>query len=347
MRRSSELSPSRFPQCHTAGFFVAVAILSVVLLATAAASIASAGPHLHLVPHFSTGQTLRYSVQLRMETSAAATGPITNAGGPKQLTQSVGVIIRLQILSVSDSPADSPSARIRATYEKSVATSEGAAGDPDVAAMDDQYQKLAGQSIEFTLQSDGKITGVSGLTELSSDPSRAAVLNQWLSQLTLGASLPKHGIAIGEKWSSQQSLANAPLDGLVWKTTSTYLRDEPCPAAAQAPASAGKPVTPAAAPEQCAVILSRSEIVGGSQPKDRTPAVFRQNGLRSSGIWTGSTESLTAISLRSGMVSSVTQTGSTHVDFTIMTAAHGNRMRYAGDTHSQSEISLLSPSAAP
>jgi hypothetical protein len=188
---------------------------------------------------------------------------------------------------------------------------------------------------------------VTGLQALASDPdpSRAAVLNQWISQLTLGASLPKQGIAIGEKWSSDQPIANVPLDGLAWKTTATYVRNEPCPAPSQPSAAGGVPVTPAASLEQCAVILTHSEIVGGADSKERTPEVFRQNGLRTSGVWTGSAESLTAISLRTGTVCSVTQTGSTHMDFTIMTDAAHNRMRYAGDTRTQSEIAILSQSA--
>ena len=58
----------------------------------------------------------------------------------------------------------------------------------------------------------------------------------------------------------------------------------------------------------------------------------------------GTSEALTAIFLRPGMAASVTQTGSAHMDFTIMTASGHNRMRYAGDTHTQSNITLLSQS---
>ena len=302
----------------------------------------------HLAPNFAPGQTFRYAVQTRIETTSIATGPIRNMGGPKELSESVGVVIRLDVLSASD-PAGAPaSARIRATYEKSAATSN-AGYDPDVAAIEDQYKKLAGQTVEFTLQADGKITGVTGLKDLASDsdPSRAAMLNQWLSQVTLGASLPKQGIAIGEKWSSQQPLDNVPLDGLSWKTTETYERDEPCTATSQPSKAADAPVAPAASSQQCAIIMSHSEIVGGHGNKERTPQVFRQNGLRTSGVWTGTADSLVAISLRTGMVSSVTQTGATHMDFTIMTTVGQNRMRYAGDTRTQSEITLLSPSAVP
>ena len=305
----------------------------------------------HLAPTFAPGQSFRYAVQMRLGTTSTASGPITNAGGPKQLSEAIGVVIRLDVLSSADADTSTTpvAARIRATYEKAAATSNGAAYDPDVAAMQDQFKKLGGQSIEFTLQSDGKIASVTGLNQLAtdSDPSRAAILNQWLSQLTFGASLPKQGIAVGEKWSSQQPLTNIPLDGLAWKTTATYVRNQTCVASSQSAPDGGVPITPAASPDQCAVIMTHSEIIGGRDKRERTPEVFRQNGLRTSGVWTGAADSLTAISLRTGIVSSVTQTGSTHMDFTIMTVTAHNQMRYAGDTHSQSEITLLSQSAIP
>lgn len=328
--------------CMLLGMFCA----SVLAFSSAPVGRAAAPQRTHLLPHFAPGQAFRYSVQTKIETTAAATGVIVDPQGPKKLEQTVDATIRLEVLSASSNSAQ-PSARLRVTYEKVAATNNGPAYDPDVAAIREQYRKLSGQSFEFTLGADGKISDVTGIGKISSDPSRASILNEWLSQLTLGAALPRQGIAVGDKWSSERPLQNIPLDGLAWKTHATYVRDEPCPAAARSVAdSGGKPVTSAPdAANMCAVILTRSAITGGEHSKDRTPTVFRQNGLRTSGIWTGTGEALTNISLRTGMVASVTQTGSTHMDFTIMTTLERNRMRYAGDTRTQSEISLLPPPA--
>ena len=321
---------------------------SVLAFSSASAGRAAAPQRTHLLPRFAAGQTFRYSVHTKIETTTAATGVIVDPQGPKKLEQTVDATIRLEVLSAATNSVQ-PSTRLRVTYEKVAATSNGPAYDPDVTAIREQYQKLNGQSFEFTLGADGKISDVKGLNQISSDPSRASVLNEWLSQLTFGASLPQQGIAVGDKWSSEQPFQNIPLEGLAWKTRATYVRDESCPASARSVAnSGGRPLTPAPdAANMCAVILTRSSITGGEHSKDRTPAVFRQNGLRTSGIWTGAAEALTAISLRTGMVASVTQTGSTHMDFTIMTTLERNRMRYAGDTHTQSEITLLSQSAMP
>ena len=331
-----------------AGILLGSFCISLFAFSNTPARCVAAAERTHLLPHFAPGQVFRYGVQTKIESTTVPSGVIVNPEAPKKLVQSVNATIRLEVLAAAQNPAVS-SARLRVTYEKVVATSSGPAYDPDVAAMREQYEKLSGQSFEFTLGADGKISDVKGLNKISSDPSRASVLNEWLSQLTLGAALPKQGIAIGEKWSSEQPLENIPLEGLAWKTRATYVRDEPCPGAANSvSATGGKPLTSAPdAADMCAVILTRSTITGGEHSKDRTPTVFRQNGLRTSGIWTGSGEALTAISLRTGMVASVTQTGSTHMDFTIMTASAGNRMRYAGDTRTQSDITLLSESTTP
>lgn len=333
---------------------------------------ASAASRIHFTPRFAAGQVFHYSVQMHVDSASHSTGPVLDPEGPTKVGESVSVVLRLEILKVSGTAAAPGPARVRVTYEKAAATSASDSYDADTAAMAEQYKKLEGQSIEFTLEPSGEITDVSGLTGILSDQSRSATVKQWLNQLTLGASIPKKGIVIGEKWSSRQPLDNVPLAGLAWRAESTYMRNEPCPAVHFEPASGAvaQPLTPSPVPDDCAIILTHSEITGapaeksprqpnqqgaqqfqsGNQPenqKDRTPDIFRKNGLRTFGEWTGSSDGLTAVSLRTGMVVSVTQTGATHMDFTIMTATAHNRMRYAGDTRSQSEITLVSQSAIP
>ncbi len=345
-------------------------VLCLVAIATApSARRVTADARVHFTPHFTAGQVFHYSVQMHIDGASHSSGPVVDPEGPTKTGESVNVVLRLEVLKVSSTSA----ARIRVTYETAAAKSTSDSYDADTAAIADQYKKLQGQSIEFTLESTGKITDVSGLKGLLDDQSRSAIVNQWLSQLTLGASVPKKGIALGEKWSTEQAIDNVPLAGLAWHVESTYVRDEPCPAVRPEPpvGAVAQQVTPSVVPDQCAVILTRSEITGapaprpsqqaaksGQQPgqptdespneqKDRTPEIFRKNGLRTFGEWTGSGDGLTSISLRTGMVVSVTQTATAHMDFTIMTTTAHNKMRYAGDTRSQSEITLLSQSVIP
>ena len=345
----------------------------VAIAAAPSARRAAANARIHFTPHFTAGQVFHYSVQMHIDGVSHSSGPVVDPEGPTKTGESVDVVLRLQVLKVFGTPAAPGPARIRVTYETAAANSTSDSYDADTAAIADQYKKLQGQSIEFTLEPTGKIIDVNGLQGLLDDQSRSAIVNQWLSQLTLGASVPKKGIAIGEKWSSEQAIDNVPLAGLAWHVESTYVRDEPCPAVRPEPpvGAVAQPVTPSAVPDECAVILTRSEITGAPAPrpgqplaksgqhtdqptnespneeKDRTPEIFRKNGLRTFGEWTGSGDGLTSISLRTGMVVSVTQTAATHMDFTIMTTTAHNRMRYAGDTKSQSQILLVSQSVIP
>src|SRR5579864_2507619 len=344
-------------------------VLFLVAIATApSARRVTADTRIHFTPHFTAGQVFHYSVQMHIDGASHSSGPVVDPEGPTKTGESVNVVLRLEVLKVSSTSA----ARIRVTYETAAANSTSDSYDADTAAIADQYKKLQGQSIDFTLESTGKITDVSGLKGLLDDQSRSAIVNQWLSQLTLGASVPKKGIALGEKWSTEQAIDNVPLAGLAWHVESTYVRDEPCPNVRPEPpvGAVAQQVTPSAVPDQCAIILTHSEITGApaqrpsqraaksgqpeqstdespNEDKDRTPDVFRKSGLRTFGEWTGSGDGLTSISLRTGMVVSVTQTATTHMDFTIMTTTAHNRMRYAGDTRSQSQITLLSQSAIP
>lgn len=308
----------------------------------------SANDRIHLVPRFSAGEVLRYNIQLRTETTAHGAGPIVDPEGATEFDQSVNVVLRLEALSVAGTAAGP--VRLRATYEKVAVSSKSNSYNPDAAALEQQYQKLEGRSMEFTLLLDGRITDIKGLEEVVTDPSHAVAVNQWLSQLTLGASVLRKGIAVGEKWSSEQPVDNAPLAGVEWHMESTYQDDETCPVSgtdASSSSGAARLETPATATGKCAIILTRSETRDSQGGGDRTPPVYEKNGLRTSGEWKGTGETLTAISLRTGMVVSVTQTGTTQMDFTVTAAASGNHIHYAGELRNQSQITLLSETLVP
>ncbi len=99
--------------------------------------------------------------------------------------------------------------------------------------------------------------------------------------------------------------------------------------------------------ETCAVILTRYEITQPHPPRDATPEDYRKRGLRTAGRWTGSGESLSYVSLRTGWVVSVTQSGTEEMDLTVSTADGSSGVRYAGRVRSQSQVTLLSEAAAP
>ena len=330
---------------------IAVAV-SLALFALAFAS----DRRIRLLPKFSVGEILRYEIDTRMTTSGATSTPIDNPEGASLLKQAAEMIIRIDIL---DSQPAAPGAamgrvHLRATYEKSDATSESDAYDPAAAAISSQYTRLRGRSVEFTMEPDGKLSSVTGLDDILSNPSTAQSVRSWMIGLSSDASFPRGGISIGQKWSNEQPLTGTPLDGLFWRTEATYLRDEVCRVAGFAPADAATATpdktatnTRVAVEESCAIILTRFEIVHHGSKDDSTPEDYRRNSLRTSGTWAGTGQSLDSISLASGLLISSTQTSTQDINFEVISVRSGSRMSYKGKVESQTEIRLLPEIPAP
>lgn len=299
---------------------------------------------IHLRPKFASGQIIRYEIDTRMTTSGTLNSPIENPQGATMLKLSANMTVRVDILDPQSS-ANAPSGRIRlrATYEKSAASSETDAYDPQAAAISDQFNHLQGRSVEFTIEPDGKLSGISGLEDILANPSTAQSVRAWMTGLSSGSAFPPGGISINQKWSSEQPLTSTPLAGLLWRTESTYVRDEPCRSSSAPPDAADS----GAYADSCAVIVTRFEILRRGPRDDATPEDYRHNGLRTAGTWTGSGESLDSISLSTGIVTSSTQTSSQDIDITITSASSGSRLTYKGKVESQTEVKLLPTSAVP
>jgi hypothetical protein len=334
--------------------------ISLALFGGAAMRPISASPaaeRTRLLPHFRPGDIFRYQVDLRTSTISQSTGPIADPQGASQLDRIVTALVRLEVVKV-DAEANNAGLRVRlrTTYEQSSARSKSDSYDPQEDEIEKQYKNLEGHTLEFTLEADGSVTEIEGLKDVMSDESAAGAVREWLTSMTAGSTLPKQGIAIGEKWSTEKPIDGAPLAGLAWRTESIYLRNEPCfpgekaekPADSPAPAAPAQPHSktpsspaPAANPQEgCALILTKFEMIDKHGSGDPTPLQYSRNSLRTSGKWTGTGESLTTISLRTGMVVSLTQTGSEDIDFTISAATAPSRIHYAGRIQTQSHISL-------
>jgi len=301
------------------------ATLLLVLIAVAAAS----SQRVRLAPRLTPGETLRYRIESRSTTTGKTTTPIVNPEGGTQASQAIHLVVRLDVLDAQPAAAaGSGEVHLRATYEKSSAESESDAFDPDAASFGDQYARFEGQSIEFTMKPGGLLGDFKGLEEVFADRSAAEPVVSWLEALASGAGFPREGISIGQKWTSERPLDGAPLSGLTWRTESTYLRNEPCKSSGSA--------------SDCAVILTRFRILRrGSVHPDATPEEYRRNGLRTSGSWTGSGESLDSISLSTGLLVNSTQTGTQDMDYEITSASTGSSIHHKGQVRTQSEITLL------
>ncbi len=341
---------------------ISIFVAAYALGAASAAAPAPTTPRVRLIPHYTVGQSLYFQFETRTHTSGHTTSAIKDPEGPSQLDQSSTFLVRLDVLDVKASPPGVPdSVRLRFTYQKISVSTQSDAYDPKVDANEAQLRALEGKSVEFTVGSDGEVRDVTGMDAIVPNPAIAASMRGWMSGFASASSFPKHGIIVGEKWSSVHPLPDIPLAGVVSRKVSTYLRDEPCGASAslqndaaspQRATDASRPDTTTAAPsgtapepEMCAVILTKFEIARDSKTASTTPEMYRKNGLQTKGKWTGSGEGLDSISLRTGLVHSETQNSTQDMDFTISSAGAAH-LTYAGNVKSQTQITLL-PEAPP
>ena len=308
-------------------------------------------PRIDLRPKLVPGEVLRYQVQLQTITDTKRTGAISDPQGPSRLTVTWDATIKLEVLgepapvaagspapksaaaktSVAESNAAGAALRIRTTYEHSAASVKSDSPDPESENIEETYGRLEGQVIEFTAGADGHVSDVRGLDGVIDDDRVRQAAEQWMEQVSGTAGAPQ-AVALGQTWNSAQPATSMPLAGMIWRSISSYLRNEPCRPA--------DPNAPAVPDELCAVILTRQSVLPQKQLHDPTPEDYRRNGLHTSGRWSGSGESLSYVSLRTRSAVSVTQDSAQQIDFTV-TNASGNSIRYAGSIETHSRVALL------
>ena len=304
---------------------------------------------------------MRYDIEFETSSETKRSGAVEDPQGPSRVLITWDATVRLEVLGDATSgneppgsspehpthssadparpiptPATSPLMRVRTTYERSSANVKSDTPDPQADDIEAQYARLEGKSVEFTLAADGHVSNVSGLAGILTDQKALTSAEQWMAQLSGGASGPAAAPAPGQKWTSEEPAASLPLAGMFWRTQSTYLRNENCHPANPA---GGAPVWGG---ESCAVILSKLSLVEPHPVHDATPPDYRSNGLHTSGHWSGSSQSLSYVSLKTGWVVSVAQNGSEQMDVTVLTA-YGSSVHYSGTVATRSQISLIAP----
>jgi len=291
-----------------------------------------------LRPRLVPGEVLRYQVQLQTITDTKRSGAVTDPQGPSRLAVTWDATLKLEVVDVAFAPGAeaSPAAapkRIRTTYEHSAASVKSDSPDPQAEDIEQRYKRLEGQVIEFTVGTDGHVYDVRGLGGVIDDEQVRKAAEEWMAQVS-GPAIAAAGIAIGQSWNSAQPANSMPIAGMIWRSNSTYLRNESCrPAESGLAASSG---------EICAVILTRQSVLPGKKLRDPTPEDYRRNGLRTSGRWSGSGESLSYLSLETHSAVSVTEDSAQQIDFAV-TNSSGNSIRYAGTIETHSRVALLPP----
>jgi hypothetical protein len=280
-------------------------------------------------------------MEFETTTATSRSGIARDAEGPSNLVVTWDATVRMEVLPA---PADLPGGiRLRTTYEKSGATVRSDSFDPTAAETQEQYRNLEGKVVEFTLNAAGNLVSVSGIEGIVEGDKASQAARQWIAQLDAGSGAPPGGVIIGQKWIAEQPASSLPLAGIVWRSETEYLRNEPChppnPDVPPIPTSTDSAVTNES-DASCAVLLTNLNLVRVRSIRDSTPEEYRKNGVTSSGKWEGSGQSLIYVSLRTGTVVSITQTGLEAMDVTL-TSIRKTSMHYEGTIQSRSQVSLL------
>lgn len=302
----------------------------LLLLAAGAAARGPVSPASRFVP----GERLEYLLEYRSMIQSQDHGPIYTPAAAHRLDVSVGARMRLDVLGSKTDPRLGHLTRLRVTYETCDASVHSDAYDAGAETLQKQLRRLQGRSFEFTIDAQGQVLHFAGLDRVEPDVSARNAIRQWLSAVTLPLGVWRRGLKPGKKWSREFPVTGIPLRGLAWRTRSAYRDDEPCPSPPGAPAKSRL--------ETCAVVTTRLVTVRENPHGDPTPPAYLRQGLKTSGHWTAQGESLSYVSLSSGLVVSSTATESDAMNLTISAALSGSRLHYAGQTRSNAQITLIS-----
>ena len=203
-------------------------------------------------------------------------------------------------------------------------------------------QNLEAKSVDFTILPDGRVDAVTGLADLF--PDQRQVWQVWLRQFAIAGVFPRDGVRPGQSWkSSEPEQAPSPIVKLEWEKQATYVRDEPC---SPIQFSETGIVTPKNSPtESCAVVLTNAVLKQKSSPKDTTPGDFRLHDLRTTGNATGKNETISYISLQSGLIVRVTEDDQQFMDVVVAKSDASNQIHYNVEATGHTEVLLVADAA--
>ena len=291
-----------------------------------------------LFPKLAAGQTFRYQIGYRATTNtnteSTVVAPMAPTGG--QTNATLLLQVEVDYLRID---AGRTVVRLRTRIvEPDVIAADAAkpaipVPDPNGAPKSAKHEKI----VEFTLHADGQVTDVEGLDKLSAD--EQAVWQEWLARFGGGASFPEKGIKPGEKWKAEEPIPNALLTGLSWDKESEYVNDTPCgpmKITPQGDLAAGEQPQ-----EKCAVILTTAIMKQKSSQKDATPEDYKLHDLRIMGIAKGKNETITYISLKTGLVVRATDDANQSMNVIVAKTDGSNRVHYIIDAESHAQVLLL------
>jgi hypothetical protein len=311
------------------------------LLALVVGSICAAtpqSPQVGFFPHLHAGQVLTYQISYHSDKHVKAQSSVVIATPDNSAKVDVNALLRLEVLGVQ-TQSDRAIIHARTSFEGANNDSQSKDPGSDSAGPSTPGAKF----VEFTILPDGRLDKITGLDEIASDQQQA--WQEWASRFLLAAEFRTRAHRVAQKWNSEEAEnAPSPIAGLRWIRESTYVRDEPCSATVLTPE--GGATQSDAQPETCAVILTSAALRQTSKANNATPEDFKLHELRTTGSAHGSNRIITDISLKTGLVIRATEEATQQMSLTVAKADGSNRVHYAVNAKSRSEVVLVTRVAA-
>ena len=314
-----------------------------------------------LFPRLHAGQTFTYVIQYRTKKNIKTESRVVSAAGPDEAQTDAHWYLQIEILDVHPQ-GDRAVIHARSKFQ-SVTTEPSAANSQAIRPQPEEPDENSPpRFVDFTLLPDGRIDPVTGLNDLF--PEQRQAWQEWLRQFAISAIFPRDGVTRGQSWKTTElEQSPSPIAKLEWQKNSSYVRDEPCrptsspailsPANATPDAKTPSPATNMSpstnsSSQTCAVVFTRAQLKQKSSPKDSTPGDFQVQGLRTTGTATGTNETISYISLQTGLVVRVTEDAHQFMDVLVAKADGSNQIHYNLNATSHTEILLLdTPPPAP
>lgn len=268
------------------------------------------------IPQLRVGETVRYESHARVERHVKTESRVVSLLGPRELKRdlSTGMVIIIKDLQgTGDRPTVVAVAELDATDETAVS------GPPPDKP-----------TVNFTIEENGQLGRAEGFDRL--DAEQRLAWQFWIARFAYGWTLPRTGVKPGEKWKSEEPEGTpSPMAGLVWERETTFVETDKCP------------ILPA---EVCAVFLTDSRLKQKSSPEDTTPEDYQRQALKTSGTAKGTNQTVTYISLTTGLVLRATEDVQQYMDVTVAKADASNQVRYEITVTSHFETAFI-PTTQP
>jgi len=291
-----------------------------------------------LSPRLQAGQTFTYLIRFRTEKHVKTESRVVTPMGPDEAEVDAHTLLSVEVLDVQPENGKAI-VHVRTQF---IPARDGLSLQERVGQ---QVQPDAGinprKPVEFTLLADGRVDRLKGFDALL--PEQQQTWQEWVRHFAIANAFPR-GVKRGQKWKSEDAEKSpSPIAGLNWVKTATYVRDEPCRLAQATPTGDVAPSDRQS--ETCAVVLTTAILKQKSSPRDATPGDYKLHELRTLGTAKGVNETITYISLSTGLVVRATEEAKQFMDVIVAKADGSNRVHYNVEAKSHVEVLLVEGTA--